>query len=513
MKSPLRFAGLILLLLVFRSRGERINHEGRILGPLPVVTNSILFNTTNADAILSAMQIFPATSAWNEDISRRPVLANSDAMIAQIASDLIAINPNRQTLRAFYEMNFVLVPDNQPIAPIHFFNYADESDLNGGTGTNGLYPIPPNLPIETWPHETGAITLSQWQTSNNTGDRHAIIVQPGVGLIWETWLTRLLNGEWRASNGAKFDLKNNTLRPAGWTSGDAAGLPVFPALPRFDECERGLVEHACRIVVNKSRYDNYIYPATHYAAPTNNTSVNLPSMGQRVRLKAGYVITNSWTKQEKAVLVALKKYGAIVADNGGFFSISVTPDDRWPSGCFDHFNTINITDFEVVQTTGANEGPRSPNAPFANAGLDQSVSSAAPAQLQGFVSFIGLPPVVQWKLFSGPGAVTFGNAAQTNTTATFSAPGVYTLILSADDGVHAVAYDAVIFTVSSALSVTATRAGTNINLIWTGGSPPFVVEKTDALLATSWSGVVTSFSPNAIIPITNRNRFFRVRSQ
>ncbi len=435
--------------------------------------------------MVSAMQIFPVTSAWNENISRRPVLTNLDAMMAQIVSDLIAINTSRQTFRAFYEMNFVLVPDDQPTVPIHFFNYADESDLNGGTGTNGLYPIPTNLPIETWPHETGALTLSQWQISNNTGDRHAIIVQPGSGFIWETWLTRLVGTNWQASNGAKFDLKSNALRPAGWTSGDAAGLSMFPALPRFDECERGVVEHACRIVVNKSRYNNYIYPVTHYAAPTDNTSVNLPSMGQRVRLKSSYVITNSWTKQEKAVLLALKKYGAIVADNGGFFSISVTPDDRWPAGCFDHFNTINITNFEVIQTTGSNEGPRSPGAPSANAGSDQSVTLTTPTQLQGFVNFNGTPPLVQWKLYSGPGTVTLGNGAQTNTTATFSAPGVYTLMLSADNGIHAIAYDAVIFTVSSAVSVTATRAGTNVNLIWTGGSPPFVVEKTDALPATS----------------------------
>ncbi|MEO5802138.1 MAG: hypothetical protein ABIR24_01305, partial [Verrucomicrobiota bacterium] len=296
---------LILLLLILRSHAERINQEGRILGPLTAVTNSILFNTTNADAIVSAMQICPITSAWNEDISRRPVLTNSDAMISQIISNLITINTNRQTLRAFYEMNYVLVPENQPTMPINFFNYADESDLDGGIFPKGLYPIPTNLPIETWPHETGTQTLAQWQTSANTGDRHAIIVQPGNGLIWETWLTRLVGTNWQASNGAKFDLKSNALRPAGWTSGDAAGLAMFPALPRFDECERGMVEHACRIVVNKSRYNNYIYPATHYAAPTNNTSMNLPSMGQRVRLKSSYVITNSWTKQEKAVLLAL----------------------------------------------------------------------------------------------------------------------------------------------------------------------------------------------------------------
>src|SRR5260221_14023200 len=166
MKGLLTVATFVLCALVFHSPAERIDHEGRILGPLPVVTNSILFNTTNADAVLSAMQIFPVTNAWNEDISHRPVLANSDAMIEQIVSDLVAINSNRRTLRAFYEMNFVLVPDNQPRVSIYFLDYPDESDLDGGTLTNGLYPIPSNMPIETWPHDN-TNTLAAWQQDLN----------------------------------------------------------------------------------------------------------------------------------------------------------------------------------------------------------------------------------------------------------------------------------------------------------------------------------------------------------
>ncbi len=502
-----RCAAFGLVLLATRLPAERINHEGRILGPVPVVTNPVLFNTPEADAIVSAMQIFPVTSAWNEDISGRPVLPNSDAMIAQIISDLSAAN---RSLIAFYEMNFVLVPTNQPTVPINFFNYPDESDLDGGTFPNGLYPIPANLPIETWPRGTGTLTLLQWQQSNDSGDRHAIIVQPGNGFIWETWLTKLTNSQWRASNGAKFDLKSNTLRPLTWTSGDAAGLPMFPALPRFDECERGMVEHACRIVVKRSRKE-FIYPATHYASSTPATQTNVPAMGQRVRLKSSFVIPNNWTKQEKAVLLALKKYGAIVADNGNFFSISVTPDDRWPANCFDHFTSISITNFEVIQTTGPNEGPRSPGAPTANAGSNQSVLFGTTASLQGFVNFTGATPVIAWKLYSGPGTVTFGNPAQTNTTASFSAPGVYTLILSADDGVHAVAYDAVVVTVAPGLAITITRASTNLNLTWTGGTPPFVVEQTDFSPAIPWSGVATTSLQTVSVPTPSGIRFFRVR--
>ena len=342
-------AAAIAFLTLNNAPGEgRINQEGRILGPLPVVTNSILFDTSNADAVVSAMQIFPVTNPWNEDVSQLPVLTNSDAMIAEIMSDL---SSSRRTLITFFEMNYVLVPDSQPLVSADFFNYPDQSDLNGGISPDGLYPIPTNQPIETWPVGTGTQTLYQWQTNNDGSDRHSITVQPGVGEDFETWEMLLTGTNWSASNGAMFNLNTNGLRPA-WTSGEAAGLPMFPALPRYDECERGMVEHACRVVVAKSRYNTYIYPATHYAAPSANTNINLPAMGQRVRLKSSFVIPGNWTIEEKAVLLGLKKYGALVADNGNFFSISVTPDDRWPQNCFNDLTSISITNFEAVQSTG-----------------------------------------------------------------------------------------------------------------------------------------------------------------
>ena len=148
-------------------------------------------------------------------------------------------------------------------------------------------------------------------------------------------MTKLVGTNWEASNGAKFDLNSDALRPAAWTSGDAAGLPMFPALVRYDECERGMVEHALRLVVKHTRAD-FIYPARHYASVPYTTDANVPAMGQRLRLKSSFAVPDNWTVQEKAVLRAFKKYGALVADNGNFFSISVTPDDRWPGGAFDH---------------------------------------------------------------------------------------------------------------------------------------------------------------------------------
>jgi hypothetical protein len=449
-----RHGVLALLLtstLALTTRAERINQEGRILGPPPVVTTPTLFNTPAADAIVSAMQIMPRDSAWNEDISQRPLLSNSSAMISQITSDL---GTSRRTLRPFYEMNYVLVPDNQPRITIPFFNYPDESDLDGGTFPNGSYPIPPNLPIEGWPRDTGDLTLEQWQRDVNDtgGDRHSIIVAPGAGSIWETWLARLTQDGWEASNGAKFDLNSNTLRPASWTSGDAAGLPMFPALVRYDECERGMVEHAMRLVVAKTRRE-YIYPARHYASSIPATSVNYPAMGQRLRLKAGFVIPQGWTIEEKAVLLALKKYGAIVADNGNFFSISVCPDDRFAENAFDHLSTITIDNFDVIATTGQDEGPRSPGAPTVDAGPDQFIEFPMNATLNGAVNAPLGNVTIEWRLYSGPAAVTFADSNQADTTVNFTRAGAYTLLLSANDGVHSVAYDALVVYVTGDASM------------------------------------------------------------
>ena len=507
---------LLLLTLGARHAGgaERINHEGRILGPASVVSAPLLFNTPEADAVVAAMQIMPVDSAWNEDVSRRPLLANSDAMIAQITSDLAS---NRRTLRAFSEMNYALVPDNQPRVSIPFFNYPDESDLDGGTFPNGLYPLPDNLPIESWPVDTPGLTLSQWQQDvNNTGgDRHSITVMPGQGTIWETWLTKLVSGAWRASNGAKFDLNSNTPRPAGWTSGDAAGLPMFPAVVRYDECQRGMVEHAVRLVVKQSRLGP-IYPATHEASVNNTSDPNIPAMGQRIRLKASFVIPANWTLQEKAVLLALKKYGGLVADNGNFFSFSVCPDDRYPSGCFDHLSTISISSFEVVQSTGSTEGPRSPGAPSASAGPDQTIPLTNAAILPGQITAPLGGAVTLWRKVSGPGTVAIANPNTAATTATFGVPGTYTLMLSTDDGVHTVAYDAAVIRVTLPLTVQSSGNDAIVQFPSQVGQR-YRVEHTDDLVAGPWSvladnlaGTGATFQvphPNAI---SSGSQFYRV---
>ena len=445
--SNLTVSLVLSFVVTAAAQSERINQEGRILGPAPVVTTPTLFNTPQADAIISAMQIFPVTNPWNEDLSRRPLLANSATMISQLKTDL---SSTRQTLRPFYEMNYVLVPDNQARVTIQFVDYPDESDLDGGIYPNGSYPIPSNMPIETWPVGTGSLTLQQWQmdATNIGGDRHGIIVAPGAGSIWESWQMKRTSAGWEASNGAKFNLNSNALRPAGWTSGDAAGLPMFPALVRYDECQRGDVEHALRLCVPKTRKE-YIYPANHSASSIPATSTQYPAMGQRFRLKSSFAVPTGWTVQEKAVCYALKKYGAIVADNsGGFFSISVCPDDRFPANAFSNLSTIDVSNFEVIQTTGPNEGPRSPGVPSVDAGADQTVSSLT-ATLAGTIVDPSGAATVLWKLYSGPAPVNFANPNAATTLVNFSQSGTYTFELSADDAVHAVAYDAVIINAQS----------------------------------------------------------------
>jgi hypothetical protein len=321
------------------------------------------------------------------------------------------------------------------------------------------------MPVEGWPKATGDQSLEEWQRDLNDegGDRHSIIVAPGAGLIWETWLARLTNEGWEASNGARFNLSSNALRPEGWTSGDAAGLPMFPALVRYDECQRGMVEHALRLVVAQTRRE-YIYPANHYASSIPADSITYPAMGQRFRLKASFVIPDNWTIEEKAVLRALQKYGAIVADNGNFFSVSICPDDRFRDEAFEHLASVDIDNFEVVDATGPDEGPRSPGAPAVDAGPDQSVRLGDPVTLHGTVTDPGGHANVQWRLYAGPNECTFADATAAETDVTISQPGWYVFELSADDGIHSVAYDALVISVAGneRLANISTRAAVGL---------------------------------------------------
>ena len=311
-----------------------VNHEGRALPPTPKITAPILFNTPEADAVLAAMQIFPKNNPWNEDISKLPVHKDSDKMIAQIGKD--------KKLAWNLDMGFIIVPPDQPKVDVKLVDYPGESD-------KGPYPMPDGAPIEGWPLEGGKLADLQ---RKGEGDRHVLVVDPVNRKLYEFYQGRRTDDGWQAACEATFDLSSNALRPKEWTSSDAAGLPVFPATVRNDEVERGMVEHALRFTVRRTRHE-FIYPATHQAGKGNDPSV--PAMGQRFRLKADADLSGL-PKHALAIAKGLQKYGMFVADNGGDWRISVAPDDRIQG--LDALRRFKGSDFEVVQTTGENEGPR-----------------------------------------------------------------------------------------------------------------------------------------------------------
>jgi len=301
---------------------------------IPPLTRPVHFDSPEADQLLPRLRLVPADSPWREDISKLPVLPNSARMIASIGAG--------KKLACNLDMCFAIVPANQPRIPVKLLDYPDESDP-------GPYPVPGNAPIENWPLAGGTLENIQ---ANGEGDRHLIILDPYAGKLYEFWQTRRTAAGWQASNAAVFDLTSNRLRPAGWTSADAAGLPILPAVVRFDECERGQVDHALRFTVRVSRKE-CIYPATHHAGRT--TDPDVPAMGQRFRLKAS-VKTDRFPKHARAIAEALKRHGMIVADNGGDWRISIAPDRRIQG--LEALGQLTGNDFEVVQTTGEHEGPR-----------------------------------------------------------------------------------------------------------------------------------------------------------
>jgi hypothetical protein len=239
----------------------------------------------------------------------------------------------------------VLVPPDQKRVPVVELEYKDESDP-------GPYPIPDNVPIEGWPAyyqrdlADKKLTLEDVQRDKLGlgGDRHAIVVDPAAGKLYEFFSLKRTDRGWIAAQASIFDLNSNKLRPEGWTSADAAGLPIFPAIVRYDELKRGEINHALRVTVRRSR-KAYVYPATHHASRL--TDKNLPRMGERLRLKADYDISR-FSPEVQTILKALKKHGMFVADNGIEWAISCTPDPRIPV-LHEELRKVKGEAFEVVE--------------------------------------------------------------------------------------------------------------------------------------------------------------------
>jgi hypothetical protein len=268
--------------------------------------------------------IFPRTNAWNQRVDRWPVAPDSDRIIASIGADK-GLHPD------FGSGLYAGAPIGIPYVVVHAtqrkyrvsFQYADESD-------KGPYPIPRNVPIEGG--------------RNSGGDRHALIVDRERCRLYELYALYPSGSGWRAGSGAIWSLRSNALRPAGWTSADAAGLPILPGLARYDEVARGVIDHALRFTVDRTRRA-FVPPARHFASDSNDPS--LPPMGLRVRLKAN-VDVSGFPPQARIVLTALKRYGMLVADNGSSWFITGAPNRGWDNDDLHALGRVKGSSFEVV---------------------------------------------------------------------------------------------------------------------------------------------------------------------
>jgi hypothetical protein len=331
----------VALVAASLSQENAKSSSGRPRPMLPPIKEPVMFNTREADAILAALQVFPADNAWNEDVSDRPLLKNSKEMIAKVGVDgKLAVN---------LDMGFILVPPEQKKVDVKIAKNSGES--YAGESDKGPFPVPDNMPVEDW-RPDGKTKLEDVQRSTKNGDRHSIVIDPVSGKLYEFYHILKTDNGWTASQTSVFDLKSNKLRPDGWTSTDAAGLPIFPGVVRFDELERGMVEHAIRFTIKNSR-NAYVYPATHYAS--RKTNPDFPRMGERFRLRQDFDM-KGFSPHSQAILKGMMKYGMIVADNGGNWRISVAPDGRI-KGLGD-LAKVKGSDFEVIEPTGPSEGPR-----------------------------------------------------------------------------------------------------------------------------------------------------------
>ena len=272
-------------------------------------------------------KIFPDSNVWNRRVDGLPIHPRSRAIIRSIGRSE-GLHPDFGSGR--YDGGPIGIPitvvgDGQRKWRVRF-QYADESD-------RGPYPIPKDVKIEGG--------------RQSDGDRHALLLHKDECRLYELYALRRRDGRWRAGSGAIWDLDSNELRPKGWTSADAAGLPILPGLARWDEVKRGEIDHALRFTVSRTRA-KFIYPARHYASDSDDP--NLPPMGLRLRLKKSFPV-GGFPRQARIVLVALKRYGMIVADNGSDWFISGAPNSHWDNDALRTLGRVKGSDFVVVDTS------------------------------------------------------------------------------------------------------------------------------------------------------------------
>ena len=299
---------------------------------LAVAALSLVAGLSRASApppAIAGCPVFPASNPWNEPVDKLPVAPNSAQLIASIGLDSPVHADFGSGLWEGHRIGipYVVVRGSQTPKARLKFEYAAESD-------KGPYPIPKNVPIEGDPNP-------------GDGDRHALILDRDTCRLYELYALRRTGSGWTAGSGAVWNLRSNAVRPAGWTSADAAGLPILPGLARWADAATGHIDHALRFTAERTRRA-YVYPARHDASDSNDPS--LPPMGLRVRLKASFDISH-YPPQARIVLAALKRYGMILADNGSPWYISGAPSPHWSNDQLHTLGQVTGSDFEVVDTS------------------------------------------------------------------------------------------------------------------------------------------------------------------
>jgi hypothetical protein len=350
-------------------------------------------------ASLNGFIPFPPSSLWNENIANAPVDPNSDAYINFIGANTPLHPDFGSGLYAGYSIGIpYIVESGSPLVSIHFTEYGDESDP-------GPMPIPANAPIEGYPHP-------------GNGDRHVVVLDRDNCWLYEMFNSHLLkNGNWDAGSAAVWSLLTNEQRPYTWTSADAAGLPIFPGLARYDEYAEGAIQHALRYTLQYSQAA-FTPPASHWAATSTNQYA--APMGMRLRLKASFDISG-FPPQSTVILTALQQYGMIMADNGSSIFISGAPDDRWDNNDLGELKTVPASAFEVVLMDPIYTQDNIPQ------GANPTISSftASPQMVSA-----GSPVTLSWSVTNGEYNIVspqVGVTEQTSATVTPTKTTTYTL--------------------------------------------------------------------------------------
>ena len=345
--------------------------------------------STGQTASLNGFVPFTSSNLWNADISSTPVDPNSTTMITNWVR-AVNVHPDWGNDPS-YGIPYVVVNGTQSLVNVNLQAYGGESDP-------GPMPIPGNAPIEGG--------------SSSTGDRHVLVLDNGNCFLYELYNSSPnSDGSWNADSTAVWDLLADEQRPYTWTSADAAGLPVFPGLVRYDEVASGKIQHAFRFTLPKTRAA-FIPPASHWAA--NTTDATAPPMGMRLRLKSGYDISG-FSAQMQVILTAMKHYGLILADNGSSLYVTGVSDSRWGSD-LDSLKTVPGSAFEVVQMNPVYTGASYPTG--AAPTVSSFTASAAHVASGGSVTLSWSASNADYLIVSpGPGAVR-GTSVTVNPTAT-----------------------------------------------------------------------------------------------